>query len=315
MPASIDKYLRRREQLRCICGNSRSGLIFRHSDRFELPLRYSLCLRCGHVRNVDPIDRALIGDFYGSSDYRTLYRKSDNASRHFASVGNNPVVSQKLFNYCKSKAGSAGLVVEWGCSGGWNLLPFRDEGWRVVGYDLDSVYVPLGRETYNLDLRVAKSGLPSKSLEEPPDVIILNHVLEHVVDPIEFLTDLRQCCKSSTLVVVGVPLLETMKIWHWKNFFHIAHVHYFSARTFRYCASAGGFDVIDSSPSIGYFTLKMGTSTTSKLGKLSVCWSVWYLLRGFLEPIGRARKNLYKFICAVGLKECYDEFIQSRRGI
>lgn len=315
MSVSFEKYLCNRERLRCICGSTRQGVVFRRSDRYRLPFRYSLCLKCGHVRTVDPINRNLIGDFYGSSNYRTLYHKTEKATEYFARVGSRPAASQKLFMYCQSNIQSTGLVIEWGCSGGWNLIAFRDAGWRVIGYDLDTRFVAEGRKLYGLDLHVAKSGLPSASITEAPNLIILNHVLEHVFDPVAFLRDLRKCCIASTVVVVGVPLLETMKIWHWKNFFHIAHIHYFSARTLRYCALTAGFEIIDSRSSPGYFTLKIGSPKVTELGKRSVFASIWYLSRGFLEPVGRLRKTVYKVICAVGLKERYDAFVQSRRKL
>ena len=293
---------------------SRTGIVFRRRDRYGFKFKYSLCVNCGHVRTVNPLSKSATGTFYKSSDFRSLYYPSESPSEYVRRVGSSPETARRLFDYAVSRVGLPASVIEWGCSGGWNLLLFREAGSSVVGYDLDSTYVELGKELYNLNLITASSGMPFDSIKESADLIILNHVVEHVSDVTEFLANLRQCCSASTSVIVGLPLLETMRLWRWKNFFHIAHIHYFSSKTFQYCAEKSGFEIVHSSPKTGFFTLRLGTKSVQRARFGSIFTSVYHLTKGFFDPIGRMRKLVYRLICSLGLKEWYDEFATNLRS-
>ena len=301
----ISKYLTQRLQLRCICG-AEGGIIVRRRDRFNLRFQYKLCLRCGHVRTGNPLTQEAATSFYTSSDYRSMYFPGEEPRDVLLRKSPKPNSRTPLLEFVTRHGGATGTIIEWGCGGGWNLVAFRDAGWSTFGFDFDRHYVDLGRNLLKLDLRQIGPEADASAKLLNPDVILLNHVLEHALDPKALLDRLRTFCDTRAVVVVGVPLLETIKLWRWKPFFHIAHIHYFSSQTLKLVAKQAGFTVIHESVDEGLFVLKIddGASTAvSKPELASVIRSSAYLTAGFLDSRHRIRSIVRFVLARVGLLE------------
>lgn len=284
------EYLQDRQHLSCICGSER-GWIFRRRDRYGLRFSYGLCPRCGHVRTMNPLSARAAERFYGSSDYRTMYFPKESPRDVLLRKCPKPNSVTPLMEFARVNGQMAGTVIEWGCGGGWNLVPFRDAGWDVIGYDYDVPYVQLGREFLDLDLREIGPNQELPTPSETADLIILNHVLEHVLDPVQLLRHLRSWCTPSTVVLVGIPLLRTIKNSHWNDFFHIAHIHYFSTGSFKNCALKAGLEIINSDPKRGLFALQsreIQSPLERRTDKPAI--SAISLLVGFLDLRFRGRK-------------------------
>lgn len=213
-----------------------------------------------------------------------------------------PNTESALLKYVMGLNIPSGSLMEWGCSGGWNLVPFRDSGWRVSGFDYDRPYLDLGRAELGLDLHEINTSDATPVPMSTPDVIILNHVLEHSVDPVILLTRLRQFCDLRTTLIIGVPLLETIKFWHWRDFFHVAHIHYFSVSSFGDTASKAGYSIVHSDISSGLFALRKSNQQTAPVPvRAPVVRSALLLLKGFIEPRFRLRQMARHLVASVGL--------------
>jgi 2-polyprenyl-3-methyl-5-hydroxy-6-metoxy-1,4-benzoquinol methylase len=293
-------YLGQRQVIKCVCGASRS-VRFRKKDRYKLSFEYAICIKCGHVRTRNPLSDSAAELFYQSSDYRSMYFPNQTPRAVYDRQSPRPNSSSALLRHAESLGLKGGTVIEYGCGGGWNLLPFRDAGWRTIGYDLDATYVELGRHVHSLDLRRTTSEADPIAAGETPNLIILYHVLEHSVDPMKLLMGLRKWCEPQTLVIVGIPLLERIRAWRWNEFFHIAHIHYFSRRTFSTCANRAGFRVLrDSNPKL--FTLRIAESSAPDSDRfISLAVSTWSLIAGFLHPTYRIRQLGRHLLKSVGL--------------
>lgn len=214
-----------------------------------------------------------------------------------------PNTLSPLLKYVQKLQIPRGNLIEWGCGGGWNLVPFRDAGWNVQGFDYDRPYVELGRKLLGLSLHEITAG-EVISQSNPPNVILLNHVLEHAVEPAALLNTLKAFCSETTTLVIGVPLLETIPIWHWRDFFHIAHIHYFSAESLVRVASLSGFRVVHKDIESGMFALmKSEKADTPPIGRRSAMKSALCLAKGFVEPRYRARQMIRGVLTAAGLIE------------
>lgn len=302
MNKSLD-YLSQRQNLACICGNDR-GITICRKDRYGLSFAYKLCMSCGHVRTSDPLTEESAIRFYASSDYRSMYFAGENPINVLNRKTSAPATKTALLKYVESLGVDGGLVLEWGCGGGWNLVPFRDAGWETLGFDYDATYIALGRETLGLELKTISELNTPALLPTPPDVILLNHVLEHALDPISLLERLRDLSGEQTLIVVGVPLLETLRTWHWRNFYHIAHIHYFSARSLRFIAQQAGLELVDQQVRKGLFTFRRTQSVTRPMSahsRFAVAHSSLWLLNGYLDFGYRARALVRRCLAMTGL--------------
>jgi len=114
-------------------------------------------------------------------------------------------------------------VIEIGCGKGSFLERLKQQGVRVTGYD--SSYT--GDKNY-----IVKTHIDQDSTLEC-DVMILRHVLEHINNPVGFLTGLSKSVKRDCLVYIEVPDTE----WILRNeiFYDIAYEHcnYFALDSFN----------------------------------------------------------------------------------
>lgn len=115
------------------------------------------------------------------------------------------------------------------------LKLFTRWGSRVsfFGYDITLMDIPRGAQFFNSLATLART-------EKRFDVITLNHVLEHLLDPVETLTDLRKrFLKEGGSIIIEVPDISYVRKGDFSPF-HIQHVSYFTPQTLaRACNKAG----------------------------------------------------------------------------
>lgn len=123
--------------------------------------------------------------------------------------------------------GERGRLLEIGCGAGERLLALRQEGWEVVGQDIDEA---AGRLVRHTGIPVARRRLEDCGFQsESFDVVAMAHVMEHVRSPRSLL--LRSwdlVAPGGSLVVIG-PLAtgfgRRVLGRHWASYhapFHLA---------------------------------------------------------------------------------------------
>ncbi|TGL16967.1 class I SAM-dependent methyltransferase [Leptospira yanagawae] len=254
----------------CICGNHTGWSVSKYG-RYGNRIEATLCYRCGHVWAKKQLKESDLKEFYAFY-YRELYSngkglKNSEAFKPRIEASKKNILS--LFNKYVNN-GSNSLVVEWGCGAGWNLIPFQESGIRVIGYDLDIEYTRFGKEEYNLNLHTINDYIPDEGLKLEADFLILNHVLEHVTTPEVFLKSLVKLLKAETgLFYIGLPVIESLPIWGYRNFFHIAHLHYFSGRYFVQWMKYLGFEPLEIKHEQGIYLFKYKNDTKNISARLN----------------------------------------------
>lgn len=137
-----------------------------------------------------------------------------------------------------------GKLLEVGCGDGRRLAMMRDLGWEVRGQDVDSRAVEHARSAYDLDIHCG----PLDELREANgafNALILNHVIEHVPDPVETLVACRRLLKPGAPLVAATPNIEsyghTRFGWAWLALDPPRHLHLFSPRLLLRTATRAGF--------------------------------------------------------------------------
>lgn len=124
---------------------------------------------------------------------------------------------------CSRHFGTADLIAEVGCGKGSFVRVLSDAGYRVIG--VDPAYE--GDEPH-----IIKQGF-SKQLGLCCDGMVLRHVLEHIPEPLEFLSELAHANRGRGLIYIEVPCLDW--ILRHRAWFDILyeHVNYFRLDDFR----------------------------------------------------------------------------------
>jgi 2-polyprenyl-3-methyl-5-hydroxy-6-metoxy-1,4-benzoquinol methylase len=81
-----------------------------------------------------------------------------------------------------------------------------------------------------------------------PDVLIINHVLEHIVDLKGFLDSIKSMVNEDTLIYIAVPSVASISFQYENNacrYFQIAHIWHFSTNTLDSLMLQNGFIKIE----------------------------------------------------------------------
>lgn len=113
-----------------------------------------------------------------------------------------------------------GRMLEIGCGRGDRLVAFRQLGWDVVGQDPDPLAASRGQDLYDVDILqepVEKISLPEGSL----DAIVMNHVLEHLHNPLELLRECYRLLKPGGQLSLATPNSQSLghRVFgrHWRG--------------------------------------------------------------------------------------------------
>jgi len=144
--------------------------------------------------------------------------------------------------YLPASSMGNGKLLDVGCGDGEALEILRDLGWQVCGVEVDPQAVDAARKR-NLDVRqgtLTDAAFP----EETFDAITSSHVIEHVHDPLAFLTESRRVLRSGVTLVAITP---NAKAWtheqhgaHWLNLDPPRHLVLFTAESLRNLAKYVG---------------------------------------------------------------------------
>lgn len=110
-----------------------------------------------------------------------------------------------------------GKLLDVGCGNGAFLAHMRNLGWEVAGVEPDPAAVQVAREVYDIDVfcgTLEEAPIPEDSF----DVVTMNHVLEHVPDPIMTLTTCRRVLRSGGKVVIVTPNVASLGARVWRQY-------------------------------------------------------------------------------------------------
>lgn len=139
-----------------------------------------------------------------------------------------------------------GRLLDIGCGSGHRMKQMLSLGWRASGIDFDEKAVSAARQR---GLDVSCGTIPGKWF--PPnsfDAIIMNHVIEHVPNPIELLAECARILKPGGQVVMTTPnnasLGHRLFKMNWRGLEPPRHLHIFCRSSIESLLKKAGFQHI-----------------------------------------------------------------------
>ena len=225
------------------CGNRSIHLGFRAEKRLLAPGKHvwfiSGCEACGLVfANPPPPQEVIDGHYVEDGDWAAQKLKPSSwvkrqqrplKARHLAIVD----ILDRV-----TKSDQSRRVLDFGCGPGQVLRGLKEQGWETYGIDPMSAHL-LGEYGHTM-------------LDEMPavpmfDAIVMNHVLEHLQDPLGVLSQAGACIRSGGHIYVGTPTLDRLHE-HGKHAYCINrkfHLSAFTKRSMTSLLAKAGFQVID----------------------------------------------------------------------
>ena len=144
------------------------------------------------------------------------------------------------------EAREGGRLLDVGCGNGVFLDVMRQLGWEVTGVDPDGAAVTVARQKLGLQVfegSLEEAGLPGGHF----DAITMNHVIEHVPDPIGTLRECHRVLRPGGRLVVATPNISSLgrRLFDdaWVLWDPPRHLHLFSQSALRACAELAGLEI------------------------------------------------------------------------
>lgn len=140
-----------------------------------------------------------------------------------------------------------GRLLDVGCGNGRFLAMMRSLGWEVAGVEPDGKAAQVAQERFGLTVHegtLEEAGFPDDTF----DAVTMNHVIEHLWDPVATLRECRRVLKPRGRLVVVTPNIEALgyRLFReaWRGLEVPRHLYLFSMRTLRACAAQAGLRVL-----------------------------------------------------------------------
>ncbi len=208
----------------------------------------------GYLEIVPRPTPQFLTDFYASyfqtphGNYAPSY--SDEETAFFHNLGR--VLVEAAGSHCRGRR-----MIEIGCGEGWDLAAFQQAGWSVKGFDATAVGVQrcnpqLADQFGAFDVAGSLDQIADELGE--CDLIVMRNVLEHVLDPVEMITELKTFTRPGTVFAIIVPNddsafqayladLDLADAGHWMAY--PDHLQYFNSQTLPQFLERMGLSLLD----------------------------------------------------------------------
>jgi len=147
-----------------------------------------------------------------------------------------------------NKYKNCGDLLDVGCGYGFFLNFARENGWEVSGVELSEGALRYARENYNLNIFRGDIGEIELNCRQF-DLISLQHILEHISNPVYILKKLSKTLKDDGILVVVVPnassLVAKFARTNWVCFSKASkHVFHYNRQTLNTVLKKSGYQIL-----------------------------------------------------------------------
>lgn len=201
------------------------------------------CLQCGFLQTWPRPTPAAVSEFYREK-YRYYYQGATKPNASYAARFHKGERLEYTAELIAAQALSphASRVLDIGCAEGtlFSKLSGICTGLQFVGIEPSTSFAAYAHETTGCATYRDIDTLTTSG-EGKFDLIVVNHVLEHVEDPVAFLNRLIEFLAPLGALFVDVPNADS---YAGPEMLHIAHLFHFTPRTLKTTLARAGWQVV-----------------------------------------------------------------------
>jgi SAM-dependent methyltransferase len=247
---------------------------------------YSICSECSVLfMSKRPIEKDI--SFFYTSDYHPYQNKTPyvfkqhyfSKLKKFFSLLRNSVGIHKIINNVYKPCSKRSIFVDFGCGAGKYLDIMRNRNFKTVGVDFSDIAVSSVIQNKHQGFLV--KDFFKKFPDESVDLMRMNHVFEHLYQPIEMLYAIRIKLKKDGVLHIAVPNSKGISSRIFFNYWHgldcPRHIILYPPERLVSILNAHGFDVFhvanestskDFIRSLGYVLYQLGFIRHENVNKL-----------------------------------------------
>ena len=190
-------------------------------------------------------------------ELRNLYRQMDPGVYESELQGRNRTAHKHL--KIVERHVRPGRILDVGCASGLFLRHALQSGWDVTGIEPSESLCAEARANLGGHCDIRCATLEDSRLAGGFDAITLWDVLEHVPDPLGFLSICRELLRHGGYLVLNVPDLDSLEARvlgrRWPLLLP-EHLNYFNRDSLRLCGERAGFVPVLSGRRCAFFSVK-----------------------------------------------------------
>ena len=267
----------------CICGNEvETKKILSYRDFLGLGvdtynMHIASCDNCGFIFQQNPLNATQLENYY------------KNISKYEFDTGDNPYNEYYNYtHYClrqkhfideniSTATGGYESILEIGAASGYNLSLY--EGKRRLGIEPSALNCKLAKKNYGVDMF---NGMWSEFLasdqKETYDLIFMSHVLEHIVNPMQFIKECASVCNR--YMFIEVPCFDIKFLEEPFGMFCEEHVNTFTIQSLWNLMKKAGFAPVE-------FEINFGVHELIIAGYPAIS-TIWKKSSDFKVPVYRS---------------------------
>jgi SAM-dependent methyltransferase len=133
-----------------------------------------------------------------------------------------------------------------GCGSGEQLTMFKEAGFEVIGVEPDQLARRIAKTAAEV-LDGTAENVPSKILAKRFDIVLLSHVLEHCIEPLAALSNVKNFLSQDGTLIIEVPNNQAMGFsasqaaWPWADI--PRHLNFFTKQSLEKALDISGFKI------------------------------------------------------------------------
>lgn len=209
-----------------VCGNKSFKPIIKQKG-IDYDLNLVICKKCS-LGLLNPRWTKEKYNAYYKEEYDKQYR-SDIEFEEEKYLSPNPIIER--FKKNDIDISKFKNILDIGCGSGENLVAFKNTNPKIECYGIEPS-IKSQKKLINKGVKIISDDVDSdwdSDCENKFDIIIMRHVLEHFLDPLEVLKKVYNALNKNGILYIAVPnnLLEK----RYDGWLRIAHTYYFNAYT------------------------------------------------------------------------------------
>ena len=153
-------------------------------------------------------------------------------------------MTKRQYDFIQGIVNDYESVLEIGASTGFNLNTFKKKGKKVFGVEPSFRNKETAKKLYNIDLYTGMyEDFFIENNEEVFDLIILSHVLEHIINPKQFISKIKK--QNNKYLYIEVPSFEIQLKSEPFGCFFYEHVNHFTINSLNNLMKKNGYSPLN----------------------------------------------------------------------
>ena len=257
----------------CVVCNSTSYETIFKVGKDNVPINFSICCDCG-LAYLNPRWTKLAYNKYYANEYDTDYRsevlipEKDSEKYLTSKQVIKRLSAQKLLPENPKN------ILDVGSGMGWSSVYLKNHVYPNASFHAIEPSLHCQENLKSHDIDVITGDIDSNwntAASKKFDLIIMRHVLEHFMNPVEVLKKVSSSLSENGILYIAVPNTNRPGTPMREKFFRVVHTYYFTPESISNCFNLSGLNLLHlkendaDNPYEMYCVLKQGTVKDPKI--------------------------------------------------